>query len=826
MCANILLVVIALFYSSCEPTLTLSKGERLVEKPPTFRFKQANTLQSQELSNYVKTQANRRVLISKLYLHLYNLGHFIEKDSSILKKLYCKLDKRGYYLNPVIHFLKEVIGEYPAKLDLRQVVEDCKNLENYYLANGYFDAKVCYEIKPLPIDPMRVSLIFHILEGKPNKIYKIEYNTGQAEVDSLLQSAQKESYIKLGQNYNENALIEERSRLARVLRNAGYYNAHSGAFEYYVRRPDTLVGVDTLNSKWLVVQIQSKEHFEKYRNRDIHIQLRRFPEDTILLSFETPSTQSIGSLRLRSHRTLPTYWQASTHALKVMHPKTIQNVISIIPDSFFNLENVLQSQRRLQQLAIFQNAIVIPTPDTQNKVIDYYFDLVLQNRYSFRLGFEAFQSEDVRFNTNLPGFGLNFQLAKRNAFRRAERIHFELGGSVSIYDPNRRESIERKPIQFFWQGGARVNYTLPRLLFLESFSEKQINKKWLNIYAPSTNLILAYNYERPLEFQRKSFNINFQYQWSHNSENSLISIFTPLALTLVESQLSPTFEDSLRVPLVSGGDFNTRQLAAFIIRRDFQPRFNSSTRYQRIYSYNYGVSRTQNTWYLRTSAEMGGNIPFLVDWLLYKLKREPSFTDNIIDTGRVAISYAQFYRASVEFKYFIPFRQNAELVLRSFVGIGGTFRDSASIPFEYRFFSGGINSVRGWQSNTLGPGTFPTGLITQAFAFGGEYKFEFNLEFRHNFINPLKLAWFLDAGNVWWSKRTKPHDGRELLALSNLRLGVAAGIGFRFDFSFLVIRLDIGQQIYAPDGRGFVLEKIKDLAGQNIQYNLGIGYPF
>lgn len=810
----------------CEPTLTLSNRERLIEKNPVFKFKEGNSLKSEELGSYVKTKANRRVLFSKLYLHMHNLGYAIEKDTSIFKKFYCKIDKRGYLLNPVIHFFKEIIGEYPAKLDLHQLAEDCKNLQNYYIANGYFNVKVCYEVKPTPFDPMRVNVLFHIKENKPNKIKEVTYDTQQPQVDSLLLASQNASLIKPKANYNESALIEERIRLAKVLRNAGYYNAYSGAFEYYISRPDSQFAEDTLKNEWLRIKVTSKEHFDLYRNGKLNIQLRRFPEDTLLMNFSTPGNFSVAGLRLRPHPTLPTTWHVSENALKAMHLKTLQNAISIPPDSLFNLENVVQSQRRLQQLGIFQNAILSPVPDTVNKIIHYNFDLLLQNRFSFRVGFEAFQSEDVRFNTNLPGFGLNLQVAKRNAFRRAERINFEFGGSMNIYDPNQRGAVDKKPVQFFWQFGGRLNYTLPRLLFLESLSEKQKKKRWLNIYVPSTNIAFGYNYERPLEFERRSLNTNFQYQWSHSFENKLISIFTPISLTLVQSELSPTFEDSLRIPPASRSDLNTRELAAFIIRRDFQPRFNSSTRYQRIYNYNYGVDRTRHSWYLRTSAEIGGNIPFLVDWALNKLNKERSFADNKIDTGRAAISYAQFYRVSGEFKYFIPFKEKAELIFRGYIGVGGTFRDSASIPFEYRFFSGGINSVRGWQSNTLGPGTFPAGFITQAVAFGGEYKLELNIEFRHTVINPLKLAWFIDAGNVWWSSRTKPHDGRELLTLKNFRFGVAAGVGFRFDFSFLVIRLDIGQQLYAPDGRGWIVESIKDIAGRNIQYNLGIGYPF
>jgi hypothetical protein len=73
--------------------------------------------------------------------------------------------------------------------------------------------------------------------------------------------------------------------------------------------------------------------------------------------------------------------------------------------------------------------------------------------------------------------------------------------------------------------------------------------------------------------------------------------------------------------------------------------------------------------------------------------------------------------------------------------------------------------------------------------------------------------------------------------------GVGTGFGLRFDFSFLILRFDVGMKVYDParnPGDRFVLNKVRfwrpyatdlgDGAYANFKepviYNVGIGFPF
>ena len=65
-------------------------------------------------------------------------------------------------------------------------------------------------------------------------------------------------------------------------------------------------------------------------------------------------------------------------------------------------------------------------------------------------------------------------------------------------------------------------------------------------------------------------------------------------------------------------------------------------------------------------------------------------------------------------------------------------------------------------------------------------------------------------------------------------IAVGTGFGLRFDFAFLVLRLDVGMKAYDPSrqvGDRFILNKVKlwspyGSSREPVIYNVGIGYPF
>ena len=83
------------------------------------------------------------------------------------------------------------------------------------------------------------------------------------------------------------------------------------------------------------------------------------------------------------------------------------------------------------------------------------------------------------------------------------------------------------------------------------------------------------------------------------------------------------------------------------------------------------------------------------------------------------------------------------------IGVAVPYGNSDILPFEKRYFGGGANSVRGWSTRTLGPGTYGTDSITHDFGHRvGEIKLDFSVEYRRKLSNLIELAGFVDAGKI------------------------------------------------------------------------------
>jgi outer membrane protein assembly complex protein YaeT len=112
------------------------------------------------------------------------------------------------------------------------------------------------------------------------------------------------------------------------------------------------------------------------------------------------------------------------------------------------------------------------------------------------------------------------------------------------------------------------------------------------------------------------------------------------------------------------------------------------------------------------------------------------------------------------------------------VGLANAF-DNVLIPSE-RFFTGGGNSVRGYELNSLGPISPYTGL-----PMGGEALFVVNQELRFSIYKMISGVLFWDCGNIYKKvKDFNPFDVRQSI-----------GFGLRLDTPLGLIRADIGYKL-------------------------------
>jgi outer membrane protein assembly factor BamA len=186
------------------------------------------------------------------------------------------------------------------------------------------------------------------------------------------------------------------------------------------------------------------------------------------------------------------------------------------------------------------------------------------------------------------------------------------------------------------------------------------------------------------------------------------------------------------------------------------------------------------------------------------------------------VVFSQFAKTEIDYIRHWKLSENNVLAMRSFVGLAVPFGNSNSIPFSKSYFSGGSNDNRAWDVYRLGPGS--SGGINEFNE--ANFKLAFNLEYRFGLFGSLGGALFTDIGNIWNVFDNDTDPKRTFGGFDDLsELAIGTGFGLRYDFNYLVLRLDAGFKTYNPalekSARWNTQYKLK-----NAVFNIGINYPF
>ncbi len=159
-------------------------------------------------------------------------------------------------------------------------------------------------------------------------------------------------------------------------------------------------------------------------------------------------------------------------------------------------------------------------------------------------------------------------------------------------------------------------------------------------------------------------------------------------------------------------------------------------------------------------------------------------------------SYSNIYRLMLRSTKYVPLQRGLVLKLRGELGVVDKASGDEVAIFD-RFFTGGANSLRGFDRREVGPADVNDDPI------GGRSLLLGSAELLIPVYNSLLGSLFCDAGNVWadaWD--WDPAD-----------LNVSVGVGIQLNLPIGPIRLDYGLPVVTADGQ-------EDSGGQ-IHFNLG-----
>ncbi len=154
---------------------------------------------------------------------------------------------------------------------------------------------------------------------------------------------------------------------------------------------------------------------------------------------------------------------------------------------------------------------------------------------------------------------------------------------------------------------------------------------------------------------------------------------------------------------------------------------------------------------------------------------------------------------SLPFNHVLSFRLRAEVI--------DAYGDSEDVPLSERLFIGGARTIRGFKYRDVGPKAYRAdgSKPYDPKPSGGDSLGLASAEYSIPIVSKLRLAAFIDAGNVWYD----PYD----FDLNEYAAGT--GLEIRFDIPYFPIRLD-----YAWD-----LKKDDPMTATD-QWSFSIGYGF
>lgn len=682
-------------------------------------------------------------------------------------------------------------GEPATVFDTALMKSSAERIKNHLFNRGYFLAQVT----PKSTEFLRrVSVVYTLEPGPVYQYDSIIYDIVDSTVAKYVQKSEPASLIKKGLPYSQENLGKERERIDLLLKDFGYYDFSRQYIEFDI---DTAFRAPHKIAVRLKINNPTRRNYHK-----------QFIIDSVSV---TPDANIQTPVPLK--RQSKVYKGITFNYFNDYYSERIlRQRIFIFKDSLYSRTKTFDTQRQLANLDLFK-FVNVNYDTTGGRFVASIFSSP-QDRYSWS------NEAGVSLTQGFPGPYYSVSFKKRNIFRGLES--FELNGRFGIEGV---ASATKEKI--YGSTEANINATLTFPQFIIPFTRELSNR--LGKYNPRTKMLAGYTYTDRPEYARSIITLSNTFNWDNKRTTQYA--FTVTNLNIIQSN----FKDQEFLTLLE----NFREQGNNLINT-FRPSFVGSMIFTVTWNPNNYGSSTNNSFFVRSSLESGGTL-----FTLGVLPIKP-----ITDQG---LQVYQYVRASMDFRRNQVISKVSNLAFRINTGVSYSYGDNKTLPYEKFFFAGGSNSVRAWRPRRLGQGSYPPILSTTPSSDGtfdyrfekpGEILLEGSIELRHKLFGFVNGAVFVDAGNVWSFSETDPAPSAATTAswtgstkfnVDNFyrEIGVGTGFGLRFDFTFLILRLDAGIKVWDPARKAddrFVLNKMRFFKPftdkEPVIFNVGIGYPF
>ena len=530
--------------------------------------------------------------------------------------------------------------------------------------------------------------------------------------------------------------------------------------------------------------VRSAAYFRNLGYYDYNKSNYSFVADTVTVPGKTTLKYQI-----RNSRPLQKYTIGEvsiSHSSDVtIKPSILKNLNTLHPGDIYSEKNVNNTYSRLSSLKLFNSVSVEMNADDSSEV---NCNIVLSE--SELKGFKA-NLELSSNSTGLFGVAPKLTFYHKNIFHGGEWLNVNLSGNFLF----KLDKSNVRSNEF----GVSTSLSLPRFVGLPYSAFK-------GGVLPRTEVKLSFNYQNRPEFTRNIASGSFGYTGSFN--NRLRYQLYPLQLNFV--RMLNISEEFIKVLIE-----NPYMASSYISHMDAGV---GGT----IINSSYDELIPKGSYHSeRISFDLSGNLLSALNKVLP--------VDELGQRTIFGSPYAQYVRAEINLARGISWGKNdgQTLALRLLTGVGFAYGNSTSMPYEKQFYSGGANSLRGWQARSVGPGFSQDYKLFAIPNQTGDIKLEANLEYRLKMFWKLEGALFADAGNVW---NIYADYQEQVFHFNDFYKAIAAdwGAGLRVNLDYILLRFDAGFQIHnpsRPEGERWISPK-DYFNTKAFAIHFGVGYPF
>jgi outer membrane protein assembly factor BamA len=680
------------------------------------------------------------------------------------------------------HFIKNKLGEPPVLFSEVSVEANNDILINRLENRGYFRTRSTAEI----IDKVKkVKVIYKPVPGIQYHIRDVRFLLDSTtELGAAVQNTVPETFLKPGDPYDLDVIKAERERIDARLKENGFY---------FFSPDDIIVQVDSTEGDHQVdmfVRIKPvipEKARRIYRINNTYI-LPNYSLSDETLNLEDAKWHGDFFIVDPENKWKPLTFERFTHFdpgdvyNRTDHNLALSNMVSL--GAFKFVKNRFDELEDSARLNVFY--FLTPFP-----------------KKSIRL-----ELTGKKTDADFTGTELNINWRNRNTFRGAELLTISAYGGTDI-QAGGNESLSNN--RSYYKFGAQVTLSVPR--FITPFRVRSGGA-----FVPKTRFTLGYDFlKRRNSYTLNSFRALTGYHWKE-------SIRTEHELNVIDiNYVQPVNVTSLYRMLAESDP---------TLKKAIERQFTIGPGYRYTTTNTTETNKIHTTYYMG-ALDLSGNILGLV-------------TDANIREGEpgklLGAVFSQYIKMENDFRYYLKLGEHSKLANRVFAGFGYAYGNSVNLPFVKQFFVGGSNSVRAFRARAHGPGTYyapDDPQTTSGFTAdqSGDIKLELSTEYRKRLAGIMHGALFVDAGNIWLLRQDLDPEARKEGAVFSRdfmkELLVGGGAGLRFDFSFVILRLDLAipfRKPWLPEGERWVFDKIRfgdpGWRKENLVFNLAIGYPY